>query len=354
MGVTNTVDTKLDNVAILRTMANEVRILFDRDQNVDTLEGRVQGGLIPQMGKAIMDALAQVKSSYLVDPKIGEVTAVHYTRMDVVIGMFQARIEGKSSYLRMYDTFHSNDPDEGRYLTSRSAPSTSMELTRELGDAPSCAYVTAFVRPKTEKETDVRDVMDNLVFWRTYGDDGTGCSLTVKVPADGLLKVSYGRKAAEDAGRDVLTAVREVRILMEWSLRPILDIPDGSAQTILTDLRKSLVSELRKSISPIFYSHKSEAYRYEQEVRAIATIPIIERDQIVFEYPNDSGKIDVRHYYERDDLRVTNLLTTGSVITIGPCVQNRENVAYYLEHLKRKSNLLGPQVVQSQVSYRNS
>ena len=351
-----TVDTKPDNIQQLRSVSELVRDRFERDRNADALREVIERGpVVPLMRKAIADTLARVRSRYLVESDDnGLITVVHYTRIEVVIGMFQARIEKKPSYLRMYDTFHSNDPDEGKYLVNRLDPLTSKDLTEELGDAPACAYVTSFIRPEPKPKTDIRNVSDNLVFWQIYGDRGTGCSLTVKMPASGLFKVSYGRKAAKDAGRYALTAAKEVRALIEGSLKPILDIPDGSIQTILTGLRESLVSELREAISSIFYLHKSGAYEYEREVRAVGTIPVIGRDQIKFEYSNDSGEIDVRHYYECNDLCVKRLLNSNSIITIGPCVQNRENVAYYLEHLMRKANLWGPQIVQSRVSYRNS
>ena len=347
-----TVDVKVDNIQVLRRVSELARDRFESDRDADILRGAVEGALIVSpMREAIRDGLAQVKSRYLVGADDNALTAVvHYTRIQVVVGMFQAHIEGKPSYLRMYDTLHSNDPDEGKYLLERIAPI----VREELGDISPCAYVTSFISPKPESEMgdDVDRVRDNLVFWRTYGNDGAGCSLTVRIPAGRLFKVSYGQKDAESAARNIQGVLASVK----GALNPVLGIPDEDAnvQSIKANLLGRLTSELVASDPTIFYLHKSGAYEYEREVRAIGTVPIIGRDQIEFEYSDDSGEIDVRHYYERDDLCATNLLTSHSVITIGPSVQNRESVAYYLEYLKRKSNLLGPRIVQSQVSYRNN
>ena len=344
MGVTNTVDIKLDNVAILRSMASQARILFDRDQNVDTLKNVVQDVVSPQMNNAITDALTQIKSRYLVDARSGDefTTVVHYTRIDVVVDMFLACAEREPSYLRLYDTFHSNDPGEGSYLTYING------LMDGLGNSPTCAYVTSFIRPESESQDDIRNVSDNLVFWRTYGDDGAGCSLTVRVPVNSLFEVLYGPEEAKSVGRQIL-AIKE-------ALDPVLDIPDDTREvrSIKATLVRSLASGLEESDPPVSYLHKSEAYEYEREVRAIGTIPSIGRDQIRFERATNPGDARLRHYYERNDLRVTNLLTSGSVITVGPCVQNRENVMFVLKELMARACIGGVRILQSQVSYRNS
>ena len=176
-------DSKPDSIQQLRSVSELVRARFESDQDSDTLREVVEDGPIAyQMREAIADTLAQVRSLYLVDIKPGNTstTVVHYTRIEVVVDMLMACIEEKPSYLRLYDTFHSNDPDEGKYLTRYLDPAIRDGLMEGPGNS-TCAYVTSFIRPESESQGDIRNVMDNLVFWRTYGDDGAGCSLTVRV-----------------------------------------------------------------------------------------------------------------------------------------------------------------------------
>ena len=337
--------TKPESVNDLRLMTDAARIAFERDPS--TLEGMVEDVLMPQMDKAFSDMFTQVKAAYSpVGADDGKLTVVHYTKVKVVIDMFRSEIREEPSYLRMYDTFHSNDPEEGKYLITRLGSSDLEKLKENMDDTPPCAYVASFIKPETECSLDVARTRDNLVFWRTYGENGAGISLTVKMPVDKLFEIAYGREKAEAGARNLI----RISEFINEALSPVLGISDeeGSIQSV----KGRLWGKLRELASPIHYLHKSEAYNYEREFRAIATITDSESDQIKFERIDDSD--DVRHYYEREDLRARNLLATGSVITIGPCVPNEENIAYYLEYLKRKSGLAGPEIVQSKVSYRNN
>ena len=357
-----TMDDSSTNLELLRSMSETSRDRFDRGLGVSALMGDVYNGLVPQMNAVIADAFTRIKEPHLVNAgSEEELTVVHYTKVEVVVNMLRDHALGISSCLRMYDTFHSNDPGEGKYLTHNLDEATNNRLEELLGKSAPCAYVASFVSPRCESQ--VNDVSDNLMFWRTYGFEGAGCSLTVKIPRNRLFRVKYGRGEAKTGAEQVKNLVDAMGVLKSKTLKsldPVLDISstETTIGVVQNHLRESLESALRGELDCLFYLYKSKGYEYEQEVRSIE-VPTVKggtSDEVRFDFsrPSDSGEIDVRHYYERDDLRVTNLLTTGSVITIGPCVQNRENVAYYLEHLKRKSNLLGPQVVQSQVSYRNS
>ena len=132
---------------------------------------------------------------------------------------------------------------------------------------------------------------------------------------------------------------------------------DSKEQDEQSYLKRKLADIFVDAGAAMFYLHKSEAYEYEREVRVIETIPDIniQGKEIVFDHSsqNLTDGFKVRHYREREELRVNELLSTGSVITLGPCAPDRENLKYYLEHLKREAGLLGPEICQSKVSYRN-
>ena len=357
-----TMDDSSTNLELLRSMSETSRDRFDLGLGVSALMGNVYNGLMPQMKAVIADAFTRIKEPHLVNAgSVEELTVVHYTKVEVVVNMLRDHALGISSYLRMYDTFHSNDPGEGKYLAHNLDESTNSRLDKLLGKSAPCAYVASFISPRGESQ--VERVSDNLVFWRTYGYEGAGCSLTVKIPGNALFQVKYGQEEAKTGADQVKNLVAIIEFLKSEALKsldPVLGISstDPAIGIAQNHLRESLESALRGELDCLFYLYKSKGYEYEQEVRAIE-VPTFKggtSDEVRFDFsnPSDSGEIDARHYYERDDLHVADLLKTGSVITIGPCVQNRENVAYYLEHLKMKANLLGPQVVQSQVSYRNS
>lgn len=73
----------------------------------------------------------------------------------------------KKGFLRLYDTVHFNDPDEGNFFVRnlsceyRWLREEAEEITRERQEY---AYVASFILPREDK-----DMSDNLVFWREYG-----------------------------------------------------------------------------------------------------------------------------------------------------------------------------------------
>ena len=259
----------------------------------------------------------------------------------------------------MYDTFHSNDPDEGKYLAHNLDEETANRLDGLLGKSAPCAYVASFVRPRCESQ--INDVSDNLVFWRTYGFEGAGCSLTVKIPGNRLFRVKYGREEAKTGAEQVKSLVDAIKVLKFETLKsldPVLDISgtEPAIGVVQNHLRESLESALRGELDCLFYLYKSKGYEYEQEVRAIE-VPTFKggtSDEVRFDFSRSSnGESVLRHYYERDDLATNNLLATGSVITLGPAVRYSGNAEYVLKRLMTESGLVGPEVRRSEFSYRN-
>lgn len=337
-------DAKFSSLQMLRSAVEAVRERFRKNEDKDELSRGVDSVVIPFLNEAISEEFKLLKESYRVCRGNDEApTVVHYTNIDTVIKMFQDYSDKKASYLRLYDTFHFNDPDEGRYL--------KLDKSDLRKTASPCAYVTSFVVPKNAKG--IEDIRDNLVFWRTYGREGAGCSLAIKIPAHRLYRVRYGEKEATAAVEDVASVERKV---MD-ALNPMMNLGENGPkeQDVPALLREATAVALREGSEAVLYLHKSKAYEYENEARVIKTVRSIKRERkrgIVFECK--SGESKARHYYEDDDLSVEKLLVTGSVITLGPCVSFKENMAYYMEHLKEKSGLVGPEVRQSEVSYRRN
>ena len=190
---------------------------------------------------------------------------VHYTSIDTLFSLLcldsrppvyfplsfphsRARPSADVRYLRLYDTYHSNDPNEGRFFVHAdhsshvfsTSHSSLWSLLQSRTTLP--AYVTSFRALSCEEDA------DNLLFWRIYGREGKGCAIVF--PVDFLqdyppLQVHYGSRAVI-ATLDHLTAVFDylatTPILREFDLLS----GDGAVPP----------PYVPSSLSPIPYLHK--------------------------------------------------------------------------------------------------
>ena len=70
--------------------------------------------------KSLKDMWLQIEKRHEIDePESSrEKFVIHYTSIAALVSMLQNALKGnKKSYLRLYDSIHSNDPGEGNYLT---------------------------------------------------------------------------------------------------------------------------------------------------------------------------------------------------------------------------------------------
>lgn len=268
-------------------------------------------------------------------------TAIHYTSVDVLVSILQNVATGKGDSLRMYDSVHLNDPAEGNYIASKLPKEYEWLEKKDV----SHAYIASFITPDSQKKPE--DASNNLVFWRTYGKEGRGCSLSFRIPRNRLKMVRYGSKAVEDT-MHVLKPVLDL-------LDPLINIPE---QTILCEkIREALGKIVWNSLERFNYLYKSEAYAYEKECRIVLAGREVDEDKIRFELQGGKNSpAYIRHYYEDKDLATTELLVSGSSITLGPCVAYPRNMVYCLETIKRKAELDGPEIKISTIPYteRNS
>ena len=186
------------------------------------------------------------------------------------------------------------------------------------------AYITSFVRGQ-----DDMDMSDNLVFWRTYGNDGKGCSLTVAVRADLLRRVFYRDSDIETTKQMIL---------------PVLDAVAPLARADESCAR-SISGAFWKHLEGVRYLYKDEAYHHENEHRIAipAASSDIESDRIKFQpYEPDGPVVEVRHYYEIDGLTLGQILSSGSKLMLGPAVKDSYSVCLYLNDLKRRAILQNP------------
>lgn len=240
----------------------------------------------------------------------------------------------EKSYLRLYDSVHLNDPDEGNYFFRNLNLSPKYDWLKE--KEVRHAYITSFILPNSEN-----DMSDNLIFWRTYGEEGEGCSLSLYVPHSQLQEVLYGTK--------------EVNSTAE-ALMPVLDLLDPLLEIDNSLIREQLAETVWKALERIRYLYKSEAYRYERECRFVLLESDINKDKICFEYQNrNNSHARIRHYYEHEALQIKNLLESGSSITFGPSIpiDYRDNLSYCIEELKQRAGFkYAPEIKFSDITYR--
>ena len=129
---------------------------------------------------------------------LGVVEAAHGKyRLATLVAKGVAKKHGGSvGYLRLYDTFSSNDPNEGAFFVNSADAKDSFRrrykavwsLFENRSASPAYQTSLTYVRDATEA--------DNLVFWRTYGKDGTGCALAFPMTCfdeqDNLFRIRYG------------------------------------------------------------------------------------------------------------------------------------------------------------------
>lgn len=331
-------------VARLEMFARAGREHFDRTGDLD--KRYVDQIVVPQFAD-VLDALCLgiEESPHIVIE--GETACViHYTSISTLVSLLRGAevdnislnefVDSRSSSLRLYASSHFNDPDEGNYFIRY------LNLPKEhdwVGEKTAThAYIASFIIPDPHPR---RDMSDNLAFWRTYGREGTGCSLTLRIPSRHLSKVVYGSTAIPDI-RDRLIPVLDV-------LKPLVAIRQRS---IGWNIQEVLAEAFWKSLAKVRYLYKSQAYDYERECRFV--IPEAgDKTEIFFEIEEQGEAVTrVRHYKEHPDLSVKSILSTGSSITLGPCVPDPYNLTFYLEDLKVKAGLREPQVKVSRIPYR--
>ena len=225
--------------------------------------------------------------------------------------------------LRLYDSAHCNDPGEGNFLVSELSSSGKYRWL-ERGSEAGHAYLTSFVR-----SGGVTDISDDLVFWRSYGDNGRGCSLTLDVPEVLLRKVKYGQSGMEDARRLIL---------------PVLDAVTPLAQAN-ENFGRAISETILRGLESVRYLYKEQAYHHEGECRVLkpGNPTGIEGDNVRFEtFEQDGAPSRVRHYREDRGLALRRLIASGSMLVLGPSVADRYSIRLYFEHLKRRARKWDP------------
>ena len=337
--------------------AVETGLGYYRDGLMSSFRRYASDQIMPQLEEVLKSRCGEIEQHHKfdhlsADPRDIPEFVIHYTSIATIVALLQAQAKKRvyesrvratnpsndaaestsaqfESSLRLYDSGHFNDPDDGNYLARHLNPSGDHRWLKR--STTTHAYIASFIIPDTDPDA----ASDNLVFWRTYGREGEGCSLKLRPPKSELWRVLYEQ---DDIERTVTL------------LNPVLASLDSLSDVDTPWLQDALTSTIWDSLGTIQYLYKSPAYRYENECRVVIPSSRVVEERVAFEYKNETGRL--RHYLEDEELDVTRILTSGCSITIGPCVADREDLQRSLNVLKRRAGLLGPDVKLSQISYR--
>ena len=290
---------------------------------------------------------------------------VHYTGTDVVFGMLHDGDE--QGGLRLYDTVHASDPEEGRFLLrhwpDRDAerPWMWQEGANEDSDGdrvlklkeqveqglyPGHAYVLSFVPSTSDKRRN-----DKIVFWREYGREGAGCSLSI--PKDRLFeaekcplvpyRVRYGAQDVEELAKRLNECLFEP---IEKGLRGVGEIRN----TLFEEAQQ----KVREELQLFRYLYKDCAYEHEQEYRLVILEPRGETcGKPAYERrTNTRGETIFRHYMTRESLHSKQILGLESQVILGPTVPHPENVKKTIGELLYRKSISGTKVTFSGIRYR--
>ena len=257
---------------------------------------------------------------------------IHYTSLDTLFSMLDHNNPG---YLRLYDTVHSNDPTEGTFFHD-CLKSNPLLPKFVLDHSPGYAYISSFVRGYNGS------ARDKLVYWLAYGRNGYGCSIAIPYPTFSpnlpLLPVQYGNSAVKKTAQQLVN-------LFNSFTPSALDYFSPSSTP--RESRSPLAV-----LSAVPYFFKPSSYRGEKECRLfLSPLDPFCDAQYQLRYSPGGGPI-VRRYIEHAHLKLGGVLQTGTVITLGPSVQNSKNVQEAICALLHYHGLIGPDVVCSKIPYR--
>ena len=293
-------------------------------------DGKVISALNP-LQEAACKLSAELEAKHRLKGDNEEVKVVHYTSIETIHALLT---EPSKQYLRLYDSVHLTDPQEGRYVFN------GIELGQKskwLESSVSHAYIISFF--PWEDNADEK-TYDHLSHWRAYGDNGRGCSMVVSVPRRKLYEVNYCEtKYCEYAKNDDAKKLNKFVTVSDQVWDGIFNRRKGGGG------RYESMLEMFATALKSRFLHKHRSYRHEHELRAL----VAATEQSI---KTEVRGRHIRHYVENDAFRMDRLLTSECVITVGPAVDHQRDVAQSFRRILTRNGKTGPKVYVSEIPYR--
>ena len=287
---------------------------------------------LSRLQSAATELATELEDKHRLDGDAQEIKVVHYTSLETAHALLT---EPATQYLRLYDSVHLTDPQEGWYVFSGHDFFRSSRVSQWLESPVSHAYILSFL-PWSD-ETDQKSY-DHLSHWRAYGDNGCGCSFVLSVPRSKLYAVNY-RDTTKDASATKLRKFLDISAQV-WD--QIIRRKSESTHPAYEELLEKIFATALKSR----FLHKHPSYKLERERRAVVAAP--EQSDIRTEV---TGR-NIRHHVKEDGFSMDQLLNSECRITVGPAVRHQSDVAKSLEGILARKDRLGPKVDVSKIPYR--
>lgn len=295
----------------------------------------------PEYYRAVRTVFDQIQQLALYDdcPIESKIDLVHYTTWSNALNMFKRTqstdrvddwIENSClPILRMYNYEQSNDPDEGR-IKPPALKKIEKKVMGFVKSLDSSKYDSVWIEKMITGtgafgcsfSSGSPGIEDDLTYWRLYGNNGNGCSLKISSTFSGhIYKVRYRERNERDREEDRQVAER-LDELLSVCKRAAFDAT-GEYKDIVGGMAAEFLFRI---IHSYYHLIKHVAYEGEKEWRMINVMP--KPSSVRFD--TSSGNI-VKRYVEGAALE--KMLSSASVITIGPAVPNRSAARAYIEYM---------------------
>ena len=288
-----------------------------------------------------------------------DLLVAHYTSLDTAIAILKAAHDGEA-YLRMYSASGFNDPNEGKLFTSvAKEKSQTLEsfLPEDRESDRNPAFVASFIRVDqfNGEQSQTVDPADDLLFWRIYGREGTGCSLQLSLAsvAGEIREVTYGEIATANSIESIEIALDAVSVVADRVTS--IATHNGLLHGNVLDPNRIIDNQVQPELKKVRYLYKDLTYRFEKECRLVETPESVEEKGIrpEFDYSGTRGTAVVKKYIDHPSLKLTgDILRSETKITLGPLVPNPVYAKEYIERLLQEARFYGPQVRISEIPYR--
>ena len=334
----------------LEKLEQEIRNGEHKNSSPRYLATRLESAIKADIGTALSVGLIETTTDFM---------AVHYTSLGTIISMLKAAREGMG-YLRMYSAIGFNDPNEGKLFT-HVAKETSQILApclpEDEDEDRNHAFVASFIRVGQSNQERPRTInpANDLLFWRTYGREGTGCSLLLSLStvSEEIKEVTYGEIATASSIESIDQALKSVPDAANRIIGIATD--DGLLQEDAPNTNEMISNQLQAALKKVKYLYKDLPYGFEQECRLVET-PDSATDKGIrpeFDYSGTQATPVVKKYVDHPSLKLTaNIFDSRSQIMLGPLVPNPVHTKEYIERLLREAGFHGPRVEISEIAYR--
>ena len=307
---------------------------------------RQEAGEICDRARALQRPWNEAK---IVSDSVGDEVSLnfaHYTSLEAMVSMLQSQDGG----LRLSDTSTMNDPEEGCATSEGSfiAHSLRTKLSEEswVWKRYGAAHVCCFVGIEC---TDGRTINagDDLLFWRLYGSDCRGVSITIPPRSS--------RDLVESAVIGKITYADESPIQMNLSAFETfaMDLEELHTQALDAGVWAKIGPKVLVACDPLFrqrFLQKRSHYKMEQEYRAVAFLSEDDADNTRYAIRGRHVQYGrVRQFVQIPELRCMSILITDSQITIGSNVPEPDKARNYLLELVKGSATI-PSAVSIRVS----